>query len=165
VCIRKCEELSIMFFSEKGHREKIKRLTKGLEERKLPLVNEKSNLNGVIDAMIGNRHSRLLYVVDDDGKLVGTISLAKLVRHVFSRSHEPQVHPRRLMHAITSETAKDLMQKHPVFAREEEEFETVVRRMIKSSATEIAVVDSDKKVVSDLTLVDLLKFLAHDLED
>ena len=80
-----------------------------LKERKLPLIQEKANIEEVIDTMIRFQHSRLLYVVDDDRKLTGTISLGLLARHVFSTSHEPQIHPRFLINMITAETAKDIM--------------------------------------------------------
>ena len=132
-----------------------------LKERKLPLIQEKANIEEVIDTMIRFQHSRLLYVVDDDKKLTGTISLGLLARHVFSASHEPQIHPRFLIHMITAETAKDIMQKNPVVTTEEEKVEVVLRRMIRTNAKEIPVLDKEKRVVADLTMVDLLKFLLN----
>ena len=104
-----------------------------LKERKLPLIHEKANIEEVVDAIIRFEHSRLLYVVDDDRKLAGTISLGLLARHVFSASHEPQIHPRFLVNMITAET----------------------------NVKEIPVLDKEKRVVADLTIVDLLKFLLN----
>ena len=132
-----------------------------LKERKLPLIQEKANIEEVIDTMIRFQHSRLLYVVDDDKKLTGTISLGLLARHVFSASHEPQIHPRFLINMITAETAKDIMQKNPVVTTEEEKVEGVLRRMIRTNAKEIPVLDNEKRVVADLTMLDLLKFLLN----
>lgn len=132
-----------------------------LKERKLPLIQDKANIEEVIDTMIRFQHSRLLYVVDDDKKLTGTISLGMLVRHVFSTSHEPQIHPRFLINMITAETAKDIMQKNLVVTTEEEKVEVVLKRMIRTNAKEIPVLDKEKRVVADLTMVDLLKFLLN----
>ena len=132
-----------------------------LKERKLPLIQEKANIEEVIDTMIRFQHSRLLYVVDDDKKLTGTISLGLLARHVFSASHEPQIHPRFLINMITAETAKDIMQKNPVVTTEEEKVEVVLKRMIRINAKEIPVLDNEKRVIADLTMVDLLKFLLN----
>ena len=132
-----------------------------LKERKLPLIQEKANIEEVIDTMIRFQHSRLLYVVDDDKKLTGTISLGLLARHVFSTSHEPQIHPRFLINMITAETAKDIMQKNLVVTTEEEKVEVVLKRMIRTNAKEIPVLDKEKRVVADLTMVDLLKFLLN----
>ena len=132
-----------------------------LKERKLPLIQEKANIEEVIDTMIRFQHSRLLYVVDDDKKLTGTISLGLLARHVFSASHEPQIHPRFLINMITAETAKDIMQKNLVVTTEEEKVEVVLGRMIRTNAKEIPVLDKKKRVVADLTMLDLLKFLLN----
>ena len=132
-----------------------------LKERKLPLIHEKANIEDVVDAMIRFEHSRLLYVVDDDRKLVGTISLGLLARHVFSTSHEPQIHPRILINMITAGTAKDIMQKNPVVTTEEEKVEIVLRRMIRTNVKEIPVLDKEKRDVAVITIVDLLKFLLN----
>ncbi len=130
-----------------------------LKERRLPLIHEKANIEEVVEAMIRFEHSRLLYVVDDEGKLTGTISLGLLVRHVFSPSHEPQIHPRFLISMITAETAKDIMKKNPVVTTEEEEVGIVLKRMIRTNVKEIPVLDSEKRVIADLTIVDLLRFI------
>ncbi len=109
-------------------------------------------------------HSRLIYVVDDKGKLTGTISLGMLVRHVFSPSHEPQIHPRFLIDMITAETAKDIMQKNTLVATEEEEVGSVLRRMLGANVKEIPVLDREKRVFADITIVDLLRFLFNATE-
>ena len=132
-----------------------------LKGRKLPLIHEKANIEEVIDAMIRFEHSRLLYVVDDDGKLTGTISLGRLIRHVFPTTYEPQIHPRCIINMITAETAKDIMQKNPTVTTDEEKVEEVLRRMIMSNAKEIPVLDKEKRVVADLTMVDLFNFLLN----
>jgi len=63
------------------------------------------------------------------------------------------------MSMITTETAKDIMQKNPIFAREDEDVEVVIKKMIGKNVKEIAVLDEEKRVVADVTMIDLLKFL------
>jgi CBS domain-containing protein len=60
---------------------------------------------------------------------------------------------------ITAETAKDIMQKNPLVTSEEEKAEAAVKRMIWTNVKEIPVLDNEKRVVADLTVVDLLKSL------
>jgi CBS domain-containing protein len=60
---------------------------------------------------------------------------------------------------ITAETAKDIMQKNPVVTSEEEKAEAAVKTMIWTNVKEIPVLDNEKRVVADLTVVDLLKSL------
>lgn len=138
---------------------KIAQVLVTLKGRKIPVISQESSVEEAIDAMIRFSHSRLLYVVDVEGRLTGTISLGNLVRHFFSRSHEPQVHPRFLISMITTETARDIMEKHPIFATEEEDVEGVLKRMIEKNVKEIAVLDGEQRLMADVTMIDLLKFL------
>ena len=64
------------------------------------------------------------------------------------------------MGSITLETARHMMQKHPIFAREDEKLEDVLKRMVKSNVKEIAILDDEDRVIGDITMLDLLKFLS-----
>jgi CBS domain-containing protein len=146
-------------FEEHQRRTSIAELVSHYTERELPIIREDATVEEVIQAMIHFKHSRLLYVVDDSGQLTGTISLGILVRQVFSRSHVPQIHPRRLVSMITTESAKHIMQKSPIYTVEEEEVGVVLERMIATNVKEIAVLDREKRVIGDITMIDLLAFL------
>ena len=146
-------------FGEKKHGLEIGRLLSTIKWRKPPLVQEHSTIQKVIDAMIQFDHSRVVYVQDENGKLSGTISLGALAKHVFSRSHEPQIHARALISMMTAETAKDMMQKRPVFAMIHDDVGTVLRRMVESNVKEIPILDENQKIIADVTMIDLLKFL------
>ncbi len=154
----------VLHFEKNKLHTKIAELMDGLQDRDIPMIHEDAEIEDIIDLMVKTKHTRLLYVVDKNDKLIGTISLGLLVRHVFSHRHEPQIHSRFLMHAITTKTADHMMQKHPVFAREEDNVEKVIKRMIKSNVKEIAILNSEKKVIGDLTMVDLLNFLMDGTE-
>lgn len=143
----------------------IGRLLSSIKERTPPVVNEHSPIQNVIDAMIQFDHSRVVYVQDEAEKLSGTISLGALAKHVFSRSHEPQIHARVLISMITAETAKDIMQKKPVFALKNEKIGIVLKRMIESNVKEIPILDENRKVIGDITMLDLLKFLLTTVEE
>ena len=130
-----------------------------LKKRRVPIINENANIQEVVDVMISFEPRRLLYVVDDEKKLAGLISLGILARHVFSPSHEPQIHPRFLINMITAETAKDIMKRKTVVATENEQVGMVLKRMIRTNVHEMPVVDDEKRVVADITLIDLLRFL------
>jgi CBS domain-containing protein len=138
---------------------KVAELVAFLKERRLPLIDQKANIEEIVTAMIHFEHSRLLYVMDHNEKLTGTISWGLLTRHVFSTRHDPQIHPRFIMSMITAETAKDIMQKNPLFTTENELVETLLEKMIRSNVNEIPVIDREKRVIAYLTIVDLLSFL------
>mgnify|MGYP001827118171 FL=1 len=51
------------------------------------------------------------------------------------------------------------MLKQLLYATTEEEIGVVTRRMLKANVKDIPVVDSDKRVIADITIVDLLQHL------
>ena len=140
---------------------KMAEILQSLRGREIPVIAEDASIEEAIERMTRFQHSRLLYVVDPDRRLAGTISLGNLVRHFFFRSHEPQVHARLLISMITTETARDIMQRHPIFATEEENVDQVLKRMIEKNMSEIAVLDQEKRLIGDVTMIDLLNCLIH----
>jgi len=136
---------------------KIKELLAAMDERGLPLVEEQESIQGVLLKMLNNPHTRLVYVVDDQETCTGVISLGTLIRYLFSRSFEPAVHARFIIPMITSETARDIMNKGIIYATAEDDIEVVVKKMVKAGVKEIPILDRDKKVVADLTMLDLLR--------
>lgn len=151
--------------SEEASRTKIAKVMKALRERELPIVRDTLSSDEVIAAMIQFAHSRVLYVINAQSNLIGTISLGRLVRHVFARSYDPQIHPKALIGVITAEAAKDIMEHKPISATEDEEVGTVLKRMIESNVKELPIVDKENKVVGDLTMIDLLEFLSVPTKD
>ena len=141
---------------------KIKELLATREERELPCVEEQELIQGVLMKMLQYPHTRLIYVTGENGQCTGGISLGTLIRHLFPQGFEPAVHARSIISMITSETAKDIMNKGLIFAGDEDNLETVIKRMIKSRVKEIPILDDDKKIIADLTMLDLLQFYHPD---
>ncbi|MCP3678496.1 MAG: CBS domain-containing protein [Deltaproteobacteria bacterium] len=138
---------------------KIAELVATRKERGVPVVYEHFSIEETIDTMLKFRHSRLVYVLNENDELTGTISLGMLMRHSLSPKYEPKIHPRLLIGMLTAETAKDIMLKNPVFASEDEDVELVVTRMIDTNVKEIAILNSERKVIADITMLDLLESL------
>jgi CBS domain-containing protein len=137
----------------------ISQLLNDARKRPIPMVREEANIDDIIALLVHSTHSRVLYVVDQQRKLKGTISLGMIVKHVFSHRQEPRIHGRVMMDMITSETAHHMMRRHPVFAMEKDRVESVLRRMIRANLEEIAVLNAGRQVIGDVTMVDLLAFL------
>ena len=135
----------------------IKEITIHLRERDIPTVLETTLIEDVIKTMCRFLHSHLVYVVNESDELTGTISLGTIIRQVLCHKYEPKVHPRMLLGIVTHETAKDIMLKQPVVASEGEEVERVIKRMIDANVKEIAIIDDEKKIIADVTMLDLLK--------
>ena len=141
---------------------KIKELFQIIEERDLPLAREDDSIRGVLEKMLKHPHSRLIYVVDADGRCQGVISLGTLIRHLFSSSFEPAVHARFVIPMITAETAKHIMDTGLIYATEEEGVETVIKKMVKAAIKEVPVLDESNRIIGDITMLDLLRHCEPD---
>jgi len=136
---------------------KIKEILEIIGSRDLPLVKEDDTIREVLEKMLNYPHTRLMYVVDDEQKCRGIISLGALIRHLFSSSFEPAVHARFVIPMITAETAEHIMNTGLIYAIAEEEIEKVIKRMIKAAIKEIPVLDEENRIIGDVTMLDLLK--------
>ncbi len=137
---------------------KIKEILELTEERELPLVSEHDTIREVLEKMLKHSHTRLMYVADKDGRCKGIISLGALIRHLFSSSFEPTVHARSLIPMITSETAEHIMSRGLIYATAEDDIETVIKKMATAAIKEIPILDEKKRIVGDITMLDLLKY-------
>ena len=136
---------------------KIADLVERLKQRKIPVVSKRATVSEIIDAFAASDHSRILYVVDDEGRFRGVLSLGNMIRHVFFHYHDPSINSRSLVSMSVSETAGDFMQREAMFAIHSEDVEDVLQRMIDHNVKEIPILNDEKRVVADLTIVDLLK--------
>ncbi len=142
--------------SEKIQRAKIKDLLATLPMRDLPLIGPKAKTAEIITCLQRHRHCRVLYVVDEEKRLLGFISLGDLVRHLFAPSHEVGLLVRHALSLITVERAEDIMCRHPLTTDPTEEVGQVIKKMVRDNIKEIAVLDEARRIIADLTLFDLL---------
>ena len=131
---------------------------KEAKPRHVPKVREQAGVSELIEAFVQSDHSRIVYVVDDQERLKGIISLGNLVRHFFFHYHDTHIDSRHLISMAVSETAKDFIHENALVARVTDDVEDVLKRMIKNNVKEIAILDSENRVIADLTIIDLLKY-------
>lgn len=150
---------------EPGRAATVAELLWRVEARETPAVAATASLHDVMRTFHRCPHSQSVYVVDADLRLLGAVSLNRLVRHTFSHSHEPRVHARGVLGLIAHECACDLMRKRPLRVRPDEELGPVIDRMIRRNHNDVPVVDENGVLVGDITLVDLLEFLMEEEAD
>ena len=145
---------------------KVHEVLKLIGPREVPRVKWDSHIDDVIAALARLPHARLVYVVDQGGRLLGTITLGSLLRHMFPFHYEGKIHPHGILRDITAETAGHLMDKKSVHAVAGEDVDQVLGRMAKSGVKEMAVVDDQGMIIGDMTASDLLRhcFLDKDGE-
>ncbi len=137
---------------------KIQEIMQHIKERKFPCVNENSDINEVVQVAVHFPHSRLVYVIDERKKLLGVITLGSLMRYLYPYHYEDKIHPRDILRRITAKKASDLMSSKNITASVGERVDVILKRMAKTGAKEIAVVDSEGCILADITVIDLLKY-------
>ena len=130
-------------------------------DRDFPYVSENSDINEVIRVAARFPHTGLVYVIDKQKKLLGVITVGALMRHLYPYHYEDKIHPRDILRNISVENASHLMSSGNVSASPDETVEVILKRMASTGAKEIAVVDSDGRILADITAIDLLKY--HEL--
>jgi len=126
------------------------------KNREVPLVGRDTPIDELAKAIEWHRHSRQLYIVDEQDHLLGNVTLGRLVMYVFASSHGSSMNPRHVMGLITCKTAGDLMTEGTLSVEMDEAVEEVLERMVSGNVDEVPVLDESGRVVADLTMIDLL---------
>ena len=140
---------------------KIREILEHIGDRDFPYVSENSDISEVINVAVRFPHARLVYVIDDQKILLGVITIGSLMRHLYPHHYKEKIHPRDILRNIVVDNASHLMGSGNVNALPEETVDVVLKRMASTGAKEIAVVDSDGRILADITAIDLLKY--HEL--
>ncbi len=122
-------------------------------------VSADATLRDAVEAMVDNSETRKVYVLDKDGKLVGTITLETLLRHAGYRFGVRRVGVTsflRMLAEISDEKVTDVMSK-PVKVLLDEMIVNVTRLMVENHLNDLPIVDSQNKLVGELNGLDILK--------
>ena len=146
---------------ENGRTNCIRDVLARIKERILPTVMETARLDELIDAFERSRHSRVLYAVDAENRFLGVIDVNDISQHVLFHYHEPRFDSRALIRIVTSEYARDFIKKEKCTALLDEDYESVLQRMIKNRADEIPVLSEEGEILGDITIVDMIEYYMH----
>lgn len=137
---------------------KISEVLECIGPREIPTIDLDSHIDEVIRIMADFVHTRLVYVVDQDKRLAGTISVGCLLRHIYPHHYEGKIHSHGILGRITAETARHIMDKKNIAATLNETVDKALRRMARCGVKEMAVLDDNGRILGDITAVDLLRY-------
>ena len=155
---RVLEEIDV----DKGVIQAFNLITRGKDD--LAIVRPEDSLKTVIKAMLESPKTLNAYVVDNDGKLVGVISVWDILQATVA--HDPDtlnsgspsiLFDREFIERYAfSENAEDLM-REPVCVDLTHTLRRAYKLMIEHGLTEIPVVNNQGRIIGDLTMLELLK--------
>ncbi|MES0490438.1 MAG: CBS domain-containing protein [Leptospirales bacterium] len=125
----------------------------------LPVVMKDEPLESVIDIALKYPRRKAVYVVNENKELIGLITITGLMRNLFSYDHKPQAHSRRILEMITADVASEIMHKEIYFKNLNSTIGNVLFYMIKGGIYAIPIVDEKNRILHEVSLRDILRFL------
>jgi CBS domain-containing protein len=116
-------------------------------------------LKDAVEAIVKDSETRKVYVVDHENKLVGTITLEVLLRHVGYRlgvRSTGMTSFLRMLAEITDENVKEVMAK-PIKVSSDELLVNVTKLMVENHLNDLPVVDDKGRLIDELNGLDILK--------
>lgn len=126
--------------------------------RRPATVSQDATLSEATDALLRNRETRKVYVVDKDDRLLGTVTLETLLRHTGYRlgvRGTGMTSFIRMLAEISDDKVKEVMAK-PVKVLEDELILNVTKLMVENHLNDLPVVDDKGRLVTELNGLDIL---------
>lgn len=127
-------------------------------------VSKDATLREAVNAIIKDSETRKVYVLDENNRLVGTITLEVLLRHAgyrFGVRSTGVTSFLRMLAEITEDKVSEVMQK-PIKVAKDELLVNVTKLMVENHLNDLPVVDKDNRLVAELNGIDILKLGAID---
>ncbi len=126
------------------------------------VVNEGATIMDVVKTMVEHKEERAVFVVDDDGRLRGVISAGRLARHIVHEEVSPHtgfLPSANILHYLTAEHARDIMECNVLSCRMDELLSTATGRMFgKTIYKMLPVVDEEGQILGLLNVLDILDY-------
>jgi len=126
-------------------------------------VEKKASADDIAKMMIANPNLKSVYVVDDKLKLVGRVTLKKLIKHEFMDLLPSSFGYFDVLEFVGDNTADDLMIP-PDYVRDNDTLKNAFVKMYQNEFDELPVVDKDLYLIGNIDLLELLTILIEKKE-
>jgi len=126
-------------------------------------VEKKASLDDIAKMLIANPRLKSIYVVDDKLKLVGRVTLKKLIKHEFMDLLPSSFEYFNALDFIGNKTAEELMTA-PVYVKDNDTLKTAFVKMYENDLEELPVVDDNLHLIGNIYLIELLTSLIEKKE-
>jgi CBS domain-containing protein len=122
------------------------------------IVKEDAILKDVVDSMTQNLISRKVYVVDDEEKLIGVITIETLLRQVGYRVGVREagvISFFKFLSGVFKENVTEFMEK-PVTVTNRHKVLDALRMMVEHHLNDLPVIDDEGKIIGELNSLEIL---------
>lgn len=113
-------------------------------------------LGQIVERVLAEPGVRDIYVVGDDGRVLGHISHRRLAR-LFLAEHRPVHTLRQIFERVAGGVADELMDTHFVSAHPDEELDNILHRQLEHDVEDMPVLDADGVVLGVVRLREVLR--------
>ena len=126
-------------------------------------VEKKTSTDDIAKMLIANPRLKSVYVLDDKSKLVGRVTLKKLIKHEFMDLLPSSFEYFNALDFIGNKTAEDLMGS-PEYVKDDDTLKTAFVKMYENDLDELPVVDDKLCLIGVIDLLELLTILIEKKE-
>jgi len=126
-------------------------------------VNKQALLDDIAKTFIADPRLKSVYVVDNKQKLVGRVTLKKLIKHEFMDLIPSSFEYFDALEFIGNKSAEELMIA-PVYVKDNDTLKTAFVKMYENDLEELPVVDDNLHLIGNIDLIELLTFLIEKKE-
>ena len=130
-------------------------------------VSTDATLRDALNAIIASGVTRKAYVLDGEGRLVGTVSVETLMRHIANRiGARPtgMISWLRFIRDMESDRARDFMSK-PISVTKGTLVVDIVRRVVSEHLNDFPILDENGMLIGEVNSIDLLKIARSAFQD
>lgn len=126
-------------------------------------VEKKASADDIAKMLIANPNLKSIYVIDDEMRLVGRVTLKKLIKHEFMDLVPSAFEYFNALEFIGKKTAEDLMIQSD-YVKDNDTLKTAFVKMYEHEFDELPVVDKDRHLIGNIDLLELLTILIEKKE-
>lgn len=123
-------------------------------------VHKNAPIKEVLKSIVSDLHTRHAYVVDDKGKLIGSIRVNYIIQYLFptvtllENREIPQMGT--FMEFYNAKTAEDIMNANPVSVYQNSTLGELVKLMTEEKINEIPVLDENDKLIGEANILEII---------
>ncbi len=126
------------------------------------LAKPEETINSVLKKIIADVRSRHAYIVDSQGKLIGSLRINNIIAFlfpsVFFMDEYTSIPVSSFVDYTNAKLVKDIMNSDPSFVYEDTPLKDMVKIMLEEKINELPVVDKDKKVIGEVNVMELITY-------
>ena len=126
-------------------------------------VEKKASADDIAKTLIAYPNLKSVYVVDDKLKLVGRVTLKRLMKHEFMNLIPSSFEYFDALEFIGNKSAEEIMTA-PVYVKDEDTLKTAFVKMYENDLEELPVVDDNLHLIGNIDLIELLTILIEKKE-